>query len=337
VKGFWSVVWILVAVLIVGEAAYAMTHPRELASLLAHLGIGPATGEPPRTQASQTPANQMPTQVLNANCAPNTVLRPGDVFKGPSPAKPLYDAVWKGNAEGVQAALRSIPRPPGPEQAATLLLAQAVTSRNARIVQALLEGGADATYRGCGDIAMNVLAAAAPASRSLPSVPVAELLLAHGAPLRNAEESVSPPNRNDPLVTAAIFGDVELVTWLKAHGARLDDRDFRSATPLHAVLMEFNDLPAADKVRIVKLLLDLGADPSATLPRRGSALHLAIEAAEPQVVELLLARHADATAKDARGRTPLEYARYLLAHPLDPTTPLSNRRQIVALLGGSSV
>jgi len=86
----------------------------------------------------------------------------------------------------------------------------------------LINAGADPKYRGCGEIALNSLAAAPGAYQARPSIPIAETLLAHGAPLSNAAEAVPPSNRNDPLVTAAIFGDADLVRWLHAHGAPIN-------------------------------------------------------------------------------------------------------------------
>jgi cytohesin len=208
----------------------------------------------------------------------------------------------------------------------------ALARRNKAIVDVLIEAGADPKYRGCGEIALNVLAAAPDKFLARPSVPIAEVLLAHGAPLTNRAEAVSPANRNDPLVTAAAFGDLELVRWLHAHGAPINSKDFRGATPLLAVMMEYEGLTPLQKYKIVQLLLSLGAEPTAYEPNRGSAMHLAVESGDKEIVKLLLEHHADVNVRDGRGRTPLQYAEFLQSYHPDGARPPNGVGEIIALL-----
>jgi ankyrin repeat protein len=93
------------------------------------------------------------------------------------------------------------------------------------------------------------------------------------------------------LHVAATLGRVEIARLLIEHGADVDARDRERDTALLAVLRRWGERRELDAVRA---LLEAGADPNA---RRGKldapALHLAVTADDPELLECLLAAGAD--------------------------------------------
>jgi hypothetical protein len=90
---------------------------------------------------------------------------------------------------------------------------------------------------------------------------------------------------------------------LISHGADPDGRDARQSTPLHyAAWARFAD--------VAQLLICRGADVNARGSRGHSPLHVAAELGDSgeEMVELLLARGADANIRTDHGATPLHLA-----------------------------
>ena len=290
-KSVWPIVWTIVGLAVAAEAGVLLFHPEAVKAIFSRA-------------PTSTPAQS------NESCAPDTERPSSDLFRGHTPEQRLLVAIQSDDAGSTKAILRTLKHVPRSGPNGISLLDYALVTRNKAIVDALIDAGADPRYRGCGDIAMNVLAASPDRFRARPSVPIAETLLAHGAPLTNRAEAV-PPKRNDPLVTAAAYGDLDLVRWLLAHGAPIDGKDFRGAPPLLAVMMDYDPLTPLQKYEVVQLFLSFGADPTAYEPKLGSALHLAVESGDKEIVKLLLEHHADVKVRDAHGRTPLQYAQYL--------------------------
>jgi ankyrin repeat protein len=129
----------------------------------------------------------------------------------------------------------------------------------------------------------------------------------------------------------------ELVELLLAHGARIDDTDQGGETALHRVADSRQAPPEA--AAVATLLIDRGAAIDARNWDDVTPLHQAVRARNLAVVEVLLARGANANARDRlRGSTPLRRAvsstgasgtkgtaalmlpltRLLLAHGADP-------------------
>lgn len=312
-KSIWPIVWTVVGAMVAAEVGVLWLHPEAMRALFSRAPTG--------THAQS-----------NGSCAPDTA-RPGPgTYRGRTPERRLLEAIESDDANSTRAILRALKNVPRSGPDGVSLLDYALPKRNKPIVDALIEAGADPKYRGCGEIALNALAAASDSFQARPSVPIAEVLLAHGAPLTNRTEAVAPANRNDPLVTAAAFGDLELVRWLHAHGAAIDAKDFRGATPLLAVMMEYDGLTPSQRYKVVQLLLSLGAEPTAYEPKRGSAMHLAVESGDKEIVKLLLEHHADVKVRDAEGRTPLQYAEFLQSHRRGGVEPPNGLGEIVALL-----
>jgi len=112
---------------------------------------------------------------------------------------------------------------------------------------------------------------------------------------------------NEALVAAAYAHQVDEVRRLLARGASPDARwGERRTTALIEVVDEpdgFVDVP------MVQLLLDAGADPSATDASGNSPLHAAIRSAE--ATALLLSAGADPNVGNEDGVTPLHMAAYV--------------------------
>ena len=78
---------------------------------------------------------------------------------------------------------------------------------------------------------------------------------------------------------------------------------------------------SGEKVEIVRLLVERGADVTAQDKSFSTPLHLASSFGTPEIVRLLIERGADITAEDERRRTPLHLAsasRWVCAEALSP-------------------
>lgn len=105
-----------------------------------------------------------------------------------------------------------------------------------------------------------------------------------------------------PLHSAAVSGNVELVSLLLSKGAKVDSRSDHNVTPLM-------DACRNGKTGVAQLLLDKGADVNAASKKGWSPLMWAAEGGYIELVRLLLAKGADPRAKDGIGRTALSVAK----------------------------
>ena len=152
---------------------------------------------------------------------------------------------------------------------------------------------------------------------------------------RGADPNIQT-NENGASVLAglAFANHIECVRVLLRAGADANrGREESGETPLHHALSN-ND---SDRVSLVKLLLDHGADPNArTKPgirscnfwrdartRGETPLHRAAAYAPAETIKMLLAAGADRAIRDVNGDSPLGWASWHLAD-----------WKIIALLGG---
>lgn len=128
-----------------------------------------------------------------------------------------------------------------------------------------------------------------------------------------------------PLHTAAMYGDLEMVRLLLRHEPRIDAGDEEGDTTLWYAAFRRR---ADDRLEIVRLLLDCGADVN-HCPASSTALHAAATRRAVDVVGELLARGADVSARDSRRSTPLHTA---VDRPAWPAGPSADGSEIVRML-----
>jgi ankyrin repeat protein len=101
------------------------------------------------------------------------------------------------------------------------------------------------------------------------------------------------------LMMAALKGQTEWARRLIERGARIDKPGW---SPLHYAA-------TGPEPAVVKLLLDRGAPINAESPNRSTPLMMAARYGSEASVDLLLARGADAKARNDRGLTAADFAR----------------------------
>lgn len=118
------------------------------------------------------------------------------------------------------------------------------------------------------------------------------------APVRSREQS-SAEWGSTALHLAAAAGHAEVAALLLDHGADVNRRDDRGATPLHR---------AVEHPELIELLAARGADPDARDQRGRSPLHWLAASPAHRGATALIARGADVDARDHNGETPLHIA-----------------------------
>lgn len=201
------------------------------------------------------------------------------------------------------------------------------------ITRALLAAGAEADalagFYGCECATLSLLVSSSHPHEAGLQIPLAELLLDHGAALEGRGESSvpEPGGRGTPLLTALVFGFPATAEALARRGARVGlaaaaglgrfdaaARLLPDATPSerHLALALAAQLGHAP---LVRLLLDAGEDPDRFNPPRAHAhatpLHHAALGGHAAVVELLVERGARLDLADRiYSSTPLGWARH---------------------------
>jgi ankyrin repeat protein len=130
---------------------------------------------------------------------------------------------------------------------------------------------------------------------------VAELLIVKGA---NVNE-VSDLYLESPLHDASLNGQVESAKVLIENGANINARTKWGATPLHMAISALEN-----QVEMVTFLLENGAEVNAAIDKdQITPLHKAVRKGLFDVCELLINRGADVNLKTAKGETALDIAR----------------------------
>lgn len=122
--------------------------------------------------------------------------------------------------------------------------------------------------------------------------------------------------------TAAFNNHCDIVAFLVKHGANVNARNARQETALNWA--------AQAHLSMVKVLLDLGADPTLADDKGYTPAHNAAQRGQPLILDFLHGRDVNVHATDTAGRNTLHWAAYLdqplviewlLSHGADAMTP----------------
>jgi hypothetical protein len=132
--------------------------------------------------------------------------------------------------------------------------------------------------------------------------------------LSGADPNVQCYERNTPLHSVAYYGDVEMVRVLLNLEADVNIGNNVGMSPLSHLLVGPVGLHGKPSYRqplanVARLLLDHGADIHARNDDGGTALHVATNSGEIEVIHVLLERGANVGAEDKEGRTPFSLAK----------------------------
>lgn len=202
----------------------------------------------------------------------------------------------------------------------------AATRKLPKVVEILLEGGADPNITdGEGFMPLDLYGGLIPGPRDEEDQKIIAQLLAAGAKpnlwtwirlgetehvLRLLKEAPSlihaksPDLQFLPLHVAARMANVPVVRYLIEHGA---DVNAGENTALWFAAQSGAE-PAVDRIEIMKLLLNAGADVNRRCEEGSTALHYAAWRGPVEAVELLLSREARNWIEDHSGKLPRDYA-----------------------------
>ena len=213
-------------------------------------------------------------------------------------ARPLSHAARSGHLQMVDLLLaRGAPIDARNLAGATALYFAAEGS-HISIAQRLIERGADVKLTGRSGI--SPIAAASYAGNDV----IVEALLAHGADERVADETGKPP-----IIYAAAGARFDIVKRLLAQNIDINARYSNDLTLLMWVSGPDENAPEAQAVKIISYLLDAGAHVDDRDDRGRTALMIAAEGGHEEIVNLLVARGADASLKDKAGKRAADLTR----------------------------
>jgi ankyrin repeat protein len=213
-------------------------------------------------------------------------------------ARPLSHAARSGHLQMVDLLLaRGAPIDARNLAGATALYFAAEGS-HISIAQRLIERGADVKLTGRSGI--SPIAAASYAGNDV----IVEALLAHGADERVADETGKPP-----IIYAAAGARFDIVKRLLARNIDINARYSNDLTLLMWASGPDENAPEAQAVRIISYLLDAGAHVDDRDDRGRTALMIAAEGGHEEIVNLLVARGADASLKDKAGKRAADLTR----------------------------
>ena len=138
--------------------------------------------------------------------------------------------------------------------------------------------------------------------------------------------AVTLPDKETSLHIAARCGYLNIAKELLAAGAGIDTQNIRGSTPAHCAILWEN------KLEVLRLLTERGADLSIRGWRGFTALHLAIYRNNVYATKVLLNANADPMARDFLGNTSLHVAAKIKLDVLDEPSETESLRAIVRAL-----
>ena len=201
---------------------------------------------------------------------------------------PLAVAISGGKTKNVELLLEGGANPNGQDEKGNRLIALALQKNRVAIAKLLLAKGADLTVKDKEGNTLLKLAA------QTGNVEFINVLLEKGA---NVHEKSA--DGSTPLFAAAAGGHKAAAALLAEKGADVNARNNDNETPL----MKAAAGSASGHYQTAKDLIEKGADPNAASKSGQAALHMAIEARNPYIVELLLSKGANANVLDPEGNT----------------------------------
>ncbi|MFO7955892.1 MAG: ankyrin repeat domain-containing protein [Candidatus Brocadiia bacterium] len=141
----------------------------------------------------------------------------------------------------------------------------------------------------------------------LPAVRSGSMRVLKARLAEGADVNVTDEHGDSPLLAAAERSDPEMVRLLIEHGADLHHVDAGGRTALHRVAGA-RDADPRQQVEILELLIARGLDPTAREEHGDLPLHGAAYAGNATVVEFLLQRGVPVNATNYSGFTPLHHA-----------------------------
>ena len=185
----------------------------------------------------------------------------------------------------------------------TPLLRALRSKHSLSVSQILLKHGADPNLRNnAGENSLHVAINA-----RFYDCDIVRLLLRHGVNVNNQDKDHTAPLH----LAMTARPDPDLVQILLEHNAQPDMANIDGKTSLHlALVVEYSnyriwDCTETHAARLVRLLLEHGADVNAQDKNKTTPLLLAIQQKMYDITRVLLSRGAEPNVKDDRGRTPL--------------------------------
>lgn len=201
-------------------------------------------------------------------------------------------ATWSGNMEVARVLFEKTPDEREREQA----LFAALRGQGSVVIQSISDNA--------NEVAATQTTEPAPEPPDSPVVKAVEFFLDNGVPIEARDE-----DRSTPLITAAAYGETDVVRLLLKRGADIQAKDKYGNAPLMGASCQCAMATMNGTYDIVKIMLEKGADPNGRNQEGTTPLMLASGMqGDPAVLKLLLDAGADPSVKDKHGDTALALA-----------------------------
>ena len=170
-------------------------------------------------------------------------------------------------------------------------LLAALVGKHNKVAEILLEHGADVDIRGLGE--------RTPLHEAIANIDMVQALLKKGADV-NCEQD----DRRTPLHLAASGGELKVARELVKHKAHVNSQDNEGATPLHLLLNDSSH-DGDDILDLARLLLEHTSDVDIRTTTKWTPLHTAAASGRLEIVRMLLNLNANPNAETERSSTPL--------------------------------